>query len=109
MQTVLSTLAGFALVLALVIPPLAFMKFSFRRWRQAPNPMRGVMFRALTILALVALAFNILIAGNALFQQGGFAIEPSWQLGVAFMVSWVAFWSQRAAGFFGRRRQLAYQ
>ncbi len=105
MNTILAILAAFALVLAMIIPVVAFLKYAFNRWRQAPNMAQGVLYRALTFFSVVALAFNAAVVKEMLFAPGGFIIEPSWQLGLAFLISWMAFWSQRAVVYLTRIRR----
>ena len=103
MQTILPILIGAALVLALVIPVLSFLLFSFRRWRRAQNYAQGVVFRGLTVFSIVGLLFNSAYVRQALFAPGGPVIEPNWLLGAAFLIAWSGFWGKRMVNVLSRR------
>lgn len=96
MQTSLPVLIGLALVFAVVLPPLSFLIYSFRKWRRAPNAHQGVVFRALSVFALLPLIYNVGYARQALLMPGGIAIEQNLQLGIACVLSLLAFLARRA-------------
>lgn len=105
MQAILPIFFGAALVLALIIPVISFLRFNFRRWRMAQSYAQGVVFRGLTVLTFIGLLFNSAFVKEALFAPGGPMVEPNWLLGVAFLISWSAFWGKRVVNVLSRRRK----